>query len=229
MLLIREGLLKKENLWSIMINYSVSIENLVKYFGRRLVFNGINAFFNSGNIYGISGPNGSGKSTFVKIIANLISPTHGNVVHRVDNQIITNEKLHNYLGFVSPYLYLYDEFTAEENLIYFSKIRGINFNKEYSDFMLTQFNLYDRRNDLVRGYSSGMKQRLKFIFALLHKPPLIILDEPTSNLDNLGKDKVYEFISNEGGKNLVVIASNDDADLQMCKQIINLEEFKSKN
>ena len=100
--------------------------------------------------------------------------------------------LHNHIGFVSPYLFLYDEFTAEENLLHFSNIRGISFNKERSDFLLNELNLIDRKNDLVRGYSSGMKQRLKFIFALLHQPALIILDEPTSNLDNTGKEKVYE-------------------------------------
>jgi len=212
-----------------MTEYSLQIENLVKYFGRRLVFNGINASFRSKNIYGIAGPNGSGKSTFVKIIANLISPTRGKVTHRYEDKIIISEELHNYIGFVSPYLFLYDEFTAEENLIYFSKIRGINFNKDYSDFLLLQMNLFDRKNDLVRGYSSGMKQRLKFIFALLHKPRLIILDEPTSNLDNFGKDKVYEMISKEGEENLIVIASNELDDLKLCSQIINLEDFKNKN
>ncbi|MDH7605376.1 MAG: ABC transporter ATP-binding protein [Melioribacter sp.] len=212
-----------------MTEYSLQIENLVKYFGRRLVFNGINASFKSKNIYGIAGPNGSGKSTFVKIIANLISPTRGKVTHKNEDEIITGEKLHNYIGFVSPYLFLYDEFTAEENLIYFSKIRGINFNKDYSDYLLLQMNLIDRRNDLVRGYSSGMKQRLKFIFALLHKPRLIILDEPTSNLDNFGKDKVYELISKEGEENLIVIASNELDDLKLCSQILNLEDYKNKN
>lgn len=210
-----------------MINYSLHIEHLVKYFGRRLVFNEINESFKAGNIYGVAGPNGSGKSTFVKIIANLISPTRGRVIHKIDDRIIVNEQLHNYIGFVSPYLFLYDEFTAEENLIHFSKIRGIPFHKDYADYLLSEFNLYDRKNDLVKGYSSGMKQRLKFIFALLHKPPLIILDEPTSNLDNFGKDKVYEIILKEGKDNLVLIASNEEADLNLCSYVINLEEYKN--
>jgi len=212
-----------------MTEYLLHIENLVKYFGRRLVFNGINASFKSKNIYGVAGPNGSGKSTFVKIIANLISPTRGIVTHKYEDKIIINEELHNYIGFVSPYLFLYDEFTAEENLIYFSKIRGISFDRKYSDFLLSELNLIDRKNDLVRSYSSGMKQRLKFIFALLHKPPLIILDEPTSNLDNIGKEKVYELISKEGEKNLVIIASNELDDLKLCSQVLNLEDFKNKN
>ncbi|HOI29490.1 MAG TPA: ABC transporter ATP-binding protein [Melioribacteraceae bacterium] len=209
-----------------MTDYKVTLENLVKYFGRRLVFNDLNFSFEAGTIYGISGPNGSGKSTLVKILSNIISPTRGKVIHESGGKIIEPENLHNYIGFVSPYLFLYDEFTAEENLVHFANIRGIKFDRERSGFLLSKLNLYERRGDLVRGYSSGMKQRLKFIFALLHNPQLIILDEPTSNLDNDGKEKVYELIKEEAKSNIVIIASNEDSDLQLCKETINIENYK---
>lgn len=209
-----------------MTDYSVDVIRLVKFFGRRMVFDGVNFKFSAGNIYGVSGPNGSGKSTLAKIIANLISPTRGSVIHKEGDKVIEAEQLHNYLGFVSPYLYLYDEFTADENLIHFSNIRGINFQRDKSEFLLNEVNLFERRNDLVRGYSSGMKQRLKFIFALLHEPRIIILDEPTSNLDNDGKKIVCRLIENEGKNNLVIVASNEDSDLQMCKEVINIEHYK---
>jgi len=211
-----------------MTDYTVELNNLIKFFGRRLIFDGINFSFSSRNVYGISGPNGSGKSTLVKIIADLISPTRGKVIHKYGEKIIEPEDLHNYLGFVSPYLFLYDEFTAEENLIHSASIRGIKFNKERSEYLLSELNLFDRRNDLVRDYSSGMKQRLKFIFALLHEPQLIILDEPTSNLDNSGKEVVYKIIKEESKKNLIVIASNEDSDLQLCTEVIELEKFKKQ-
>ena len=212
-----------------MIDYTLELNNLVKYFGRRLIFDGINFSFSSRNIYGISGPNGSGKSTLVKIIANLISPTRGKVIHKNNLKEVEPNNLHNQIGFVSPYLFLYDEFSAEENLLHFSSIRGISFNKERSDYLLNELKLIDRKNDLVRGYSSGMKQRLKFIFALLHQPALIILDEPTSNLDNTGKEKVYELIMTEAENNLVIIASNEDSDIALCSQVIELEKFKRAN
>lgn len=211
-----------------MIDYTVELNNLIKYFGRRLIFDGINFSFTSRNIYGVSGPNGSGKSTLVKIIADLISPTRGKVEHKYGSKIVEPEQLHNYLGFVSPYLFLYDEFTAEENLSYSSNIRGIKFNQERSDYLLSELNLFDRRKDLVRGYSSGMKQRLKFIFALLHEPQLIILDEPTSNLDSSGKEIVYKLVSEEAKRSLIVIASNEESDLQLCNEIIELEKFKKQ-
>lgn len=209
-----------------MTNYSLSLENLVKYFGRRLVFSEINYSFMSGNAYGISGPNGAGKSTLVKIIANIISPTRGKVIHKLNDNVLIPEKLHDHIGFVAPYLFLYDEFTAEENLFHFSNIRGLKYDRERAEFLFRKLNLFDRKDDIVRGYSSGMKQRLKFIFALLHKPQCIILDEPTSNLDNDGKEKVYELITEEAKSNLIIVASNEDSDLNLCKEIISIEKYK---
>lgn len=209
-----------------MIDYKLKLDKLTKTFGRRLIFDNIEYEFHSGNVYGISGPNGSGKSTLVKIIAGLISPTQGKVIHKSEGKVVIEEKLHNYVGFISPYLVLYDEFSAWENLKLISDIRGIPFKEEKIADLLENFNLYSRRNDMLKTYSSGMKQRIKFIFALQHEPQLLILDEPTSNLDDEGKEKFYNIIENEGKKNLVLIASNEKADLALCSEKINLNDYK---
>lgn len=212
-----------------MSNYSLKVENVTRYFGRRLIFKNINFAFESEGIYGISGPNGSGKSTFVKIIAGMLSPSLGKVTHTVNKAPILPEKLHDHIGFVSPYLVLYDEFTAEENLTHFAKIRAVEYNAGKINKLLEELLLFDRKNDLVKGYSSGMKQRLKFIFALMHAPKLIILDEPTSNLDTAGKEVVYKIIKEESEKSIILIASNEENDLALCKEIIKLENFKTIN
>ncbi|HSD63245.1 MAG TPA: ABC transporter ATP-binding protein [Ignavibacteriaceae bacterium] len=209
-----------------MINFSVKAETLGKTFGRRLIFSDLEFEFTGNGIYGISGPNGSGKSTLVKIIAGLISPTKGTVKHILDKKEIPSEKLHNYIGFVSPYLILYEEFTAWENLNLFSQIRGISFNNELIEYLLKVFLLYDRKNDLVKTYSSGMKQRMKFIFAMMHSPHLLILDEPTSNLDDEGKDSVYRIIKEQGIDRIILIASNDKTDLELCSEKILLQNYK---
>ena len=209
-----------------MTNYSLILQNLTKSFGRRLIFKNINAEFNTGSIYGLTGSNGSGKSTLAMIIANILSPTSGKVIHKIENRELSSEKLHNHLGFVSPYLMLYDEFSAEENLIHFMKIRGLKINNDRIKNLLDEFSLYDRRNDLIKAYSSGMKQRVKFIFSLIHSPELMILDEPTSNLDTAGKDKVYEIIEKESKNKLIIIASNEENDLALCKKNIFMEEYK---
>ena len=208
-----------------MSSYSLTLQNLTKSFGRRLIFKNINTEFNSGNIYGFAGSNGSGKSTLAKIVAGVLSPTRGKVVHQFNNTEIISEELHKHIGFVSPYLVLYDEFTAEENLLHSLSIRGLNPDKEKIKSFLDDFNLYDRRNDLLKGYSSGMKQRIKFIFALIHNPTLLIFDEPTSNLDIKGKDAVYKLIDEESKEKLIILASNEESDLELCKTIIHVEDY----
>ena len=209
-----------------MSKYSVEAKELNKTFGRRLIFNGINFRYNESGVFGISGPNGSGKSTLVKIIAGLISPTKGVIIHKNSEDVIIPEKLHNHIGFVSPYLVLYEEFTAWENLEIFSKIRDTHLDKDYAKDLLNRFLLYSRRDDLVKTYSSGMKQRMKFIFALIHSPDLLIFDEPTSNLDDEGKNSVYEIIEDKSRNGIILIASNDKADLDLCSQILDLKAFK---
>jgi len=209
-----------------MSKYSVEASELNKTFGRRLIFNAINFKYDESGVFGISGPNGSGKSTLVKIIAGLISPTKGKIIHKNSEDEIIPEKLHNHIGFVSPYLVLYEEFTAWENLNIFSKIREINLDKDYAKDLLNRFLLYNRKDDLVKTYSSGMKQRMKFIFALIHHPELLIFDEPTSNLDDEGKNSVYGIIKDKSKESIIMIASNDKADLDLCSEILDLNTFK---
>ncbi|MFH0736188.1 MAG: ABC transporter ATP-binding protein [bacterium] len=208
-----------------MTNYTLVLDKTTKAFGRRIIFKELSYTFTNGNVYGIAGKNGAGKSTLVKIIAGLISPTNGKINHFVDDTLLEIDHLHNHIGFVSPYLVLYDEFTAIENLFYLCKIRGLLYDKKFAENLLNEVTLFDRRNDLVKTYSSGMKQRLKYAFALVHSPSLIILDEPTSNLDSFGKDIVYNFINNLGKDKLVIVASNEQSDLAVCPQIIEIEKF----
>ncbi|MBE0551572.1 MAG: ABC transporter ATP-binding protein [Ignavibacterium sp.] len=210
-----------------MTNYSVEAVDLNKSFGRRLIFNDLHFKFDKAGVYGISGPSGSGKSTLVKIIAGIIGASKGKIVHKLSDKEIIEEHLHDYIGFVSPYLVLYEEFSTYENMKLFVQIRGVKFNQERVDYLLNKFLLFKRKDDLLKTYSSGMKQRVKFIFALMHSPQLLILDEPTSNLDDEGKNSVYELISEEGQKNIVLIASNEKNDLQLCSEIVYLEKFKN--
>lgn len=210
-----------------MINYSLEAQQLNKSFGRRLIFNDLNFKFDKPDVYGISGPNGSGKSTLVKIIAGIISASKGKVIHLLNGKALAEENLHNYIGFVSPYLVLYEEFSTLENLKIFADVRGTEFNKDRVDYLLNKFLLFKRKDDLLKTYSSGMKQRVKFIFALMHFPQLLVLDEPTSNLDEEGKSSVYEIVKEEAKTNIVIIASNERNDLELCNEIVLLEKYKN--
>ena len=210
----------------LMSNFSLQAQSLSKFFGRRLIFKEINFTWSENGVYGVSGPNGSGKSTIVKIIAGLISASEGKIIHTLNNEEIISEKLHNHIGFVSPYLILYEEFSAWENLNIFAKIRAIEFNEKKIIDLLDRLKILHRKDDLVKTYSSGMKQRLKFVFALMHSPELIIFDEPTSNLDDEGKETVYSIVKNESKNSVVVLASNEKTDLSYCTEILYLEKYK---
>ncbi len=210
-----------------MIDFSIQVTALQKSFGRRLVFSGIDLTINKPGVMGISGPNGSGKSTLIKILAGINSPSRGKVIHSFGEKEITPDKLHNYIGFVSPYLVLYDEFSAWENLNYFASIRDLPFDEEKVEKLLAQFLLSNRKNDLVKAYSSGMKQRLKFIFALMHSPKFIFLDEPTSNLDDEGKETVYNLIKSESTEAIIIVASNEKNDLAHCSDVLELNNYKN--
>ncbi len=205
---------------------SIQANSIIKVFGRRLIFRNFNFNFDKYGVYGISGQNGSGKTTLLKIIANLLSPTQGKIVHKHAGKEIPDEELHNYIGFVAPYLVLYDEFSPVENLKQFSKIRGVKYDEEKANYLFEELNLFDRRNEILKVYSSGMKQRVKLIFSLIHSPVFLLMDEPTSNLDDKGRKIIYDIIAKEKEDKIMIIASNDKSDLQECKQVINIEDYK---
>ncbi|MEN3038361.1 MAG: ABC transporter ATP-binding protein [Candidatus Kryptonium sp.] len=203
-------------------------KDIRKSFGRLLVFDSVNFELGIGSSLAIAGRNGSGKSTLVKIIAGLLSPSSGEVIYQIDGKKIDKLEWFKYVGFVAPYLQLYDEFTGYENIEILAKIRGLRNYKEKINQILELVNLYSRRNDLVRGYSSGMKQRLKYACALLHEPTVLILDEPTSNLDSEGVEMVWALAEKQRKNGILIVATNEPEELQMCDDVINLDELKQK-
>ncbi len=211
-----------------MNKYSLELKNLSKTYNRRVIFDNINLTYNANGIYGIAGANGSGKSTLVKIIAGLLNHSSGSVVHTLEGKTLQQDDILNHIGFASPYLNLYEEFSAIENIDMLTAIRGLEKNSEYEDYLFKTFLLSDRRKDVLRAYSSGMKQRLRLIFAFVHNPQLIILDEPISNLDNNGRDQIYSLIDENKDKKIILIASNEDADLALCNSVINIQDYKKK-
>lgn len=195
-------------------------KDLTKKFDRKAIFENINFSLKRGSATAITGRNGSGKSTLIKIIANLLSETSGELNLFLGGEKQKKETLYKFLGFVSPYLNLYDEFTGYENLKLVSDIRGIGY--ENIDTVLKRVGLYPRRNDQLKIYSSGMKQRLKVAFSILHNPEVLLLDEPTSNLDLEGVG-VIDDIANEYKKDrILIIATNDAHERSLCDSEINL-------
>ena len=177
-------------------NIAIRLENLSKTFGRRKrkvkAVHGINLEVTSGQVYGFLGPNGAGKSTTIRMIMDLVRPSSGEVLVYGRNV----HKEHNILQKVGALVegaLFYDFLTGRKNLEVLAHNSGI-YNPEAVQQLLEQVNLADRADRFVKGYSTGMKQRLGLAAALLHNPELVILDEPTNGLDPAGIQEMRSFI-----------------------------------
>ena len=189
-------------------------QSLGKYFGEKKIFQYISFELNEGESLAIAGRNGAGKTTLIRILCGLIRPSEGILTYSDKGLPLNWPHLYPQIGLVGPYLELYEELTARENLDFFAKIRNSKPSADYINQLLSRFLLAGREDDIVKEYSSGMRQRLKYVFALMTKPKILLLDEPTSNLDQQGIDTVYEIMSEQKKNDLLIIATNDPADLK---------------
>jgi heme exporter protein A len=124
---------------------------------------------------------------------------------------------------VAPYLQMYEEFSAMENLRLASQLRGLPVDVRAHEDLLTRMTLDPRRGDPVHGFSSGMKQRLKYAAALAHQPRILVLDEPTSNLDASGVAIVKSIMQEQRTRGILVVATNDLADIDRHEHQVDLD------
>lgn len=199
---------------------SLEVSNLRKDFDRRPIFKNLNFTLSNSDSLAITGKNGSGKSTLIKVLANTYTQTQGHVNFSIDGNPIERQHFYKYIGFVSPYLNLYDEFSGYENLHFVTNLRGLK--TGIIDEVLKRAGLFERRHDLVKIYSSGMKQRLKLAFAIIHNPLILMLDEPTSNLDAEGIRVVDNIAEEYKLERILIIATNDEHERNLCQKDINL-------
>ncbi len=210
-----------------MDNAQLILSDIEKKFVTKTIFKKVNINLKNGSSLALTGRNGSGKSTLIKIIAGLLAATKGNCTLNIKGKKIFKEHLYRYTGFVAPYLNLYDELSAYENLEFFTvmKSNGKKADKEYINSLLERVNLYNRRYDFVKDFSSGMKQRLKLAFSIINSPPLLLMDEPRTNLDTYGIDIAYGIIEEQIKQGILILATNEKEDTAMCAQSLNIEEY----
>ena len=174
----------------------LELVNISKMFKQFYAVKSLNMFIEKGEIIGLLGPNGAGKSTTISMISSLIEPTTGDV--RFNNKSILKNPspLRKVIGMVPQEIALYNDLTAEENLQFFGRIyrlSGSNL-KQKIDEVLGLIGLKDRRKDVVKTFSGGMKRRLNIGVALLHNPELIIMDEPTVGIDPQSRNYILETV-----------------------------------
>lgn len=196
-------------------HFTLTISGLRKAFGRRVICDGGNLTLETGQAVAIVGPNGSGKSTMVRMIAGLTRPDAGKIVHTVDGTEIAPAEWHNHIGLVSPELALYEELSGFENLEFANHVGGWGKSRATYETMLDEVGLAGRGHDIVGAYSSGMKQRLKYAVALLKEPAILMLDEPTANLDVDGTARVWAAL--EHRRVALIIATNEPEEAERAQ------------
>ncbi len=201
---------------------SLELAGIAKWFGERKVFENLNLKLENPSCLAVIGPNGSGKTTLLKIICGLIRPSGGKVSLKLDNQEVKKEAQRLFFSLVAPDLQLYDELTAFENLKFFCQLREAVYSKDNLREKIEQVGLKNRADDLVGSYSSGMKQRLKYALALIAAPKILLLDEPSSNLDEEGIAVMEKIILKHSQAGIVILATNDFKETQYAQQIFKL-------
>jgi len=196
--------------------YTLAAENIGKQFGSRKVFGGITFELRTGESLAVIGRNGSGKSTLLMLLLGLHHATRGEVHYALDGKPLDERRLRSRVALVAPYLNLYDQLTAEENLTFLATLSGLNLTGKRMSELLTQVGLEGRGSDLMGTYSSGMKQRLKYAAALMKNPSYFFLDEPTSNLDSDGKQIVRQIIEDRRSESVIIIATNEEQEYALA-------------
>jgi len=174
----------------------LKIERVSKAFGAIRAVDAVSFEVRPGEIYGLLGPNGAGKTTTILMISGLLKPDAGEIFVAGTAFWSDPQKAKRIMGVVPQELAIYEELTGRENLEFWGRIAGLSFGEARSRAteLLTAFSLTDRAKDAVKTYSGGMKRRINLGCALLHKPQLLLLDEPTVGIDPQARLNILEFI-----------------------------------
>jgi heme exporter protein A len=206
----------------------IQISNLTKTFGHRVVLRGLDLTINEGDFVTLLGANGAGKTTLLHIVASLSKPTGGEVLINGYRLAEAASELRRFIGLVSHKTLLYDDLTAWQNLRFYARMYDTPAAEERIETVLSQVGLYQRRHDPVRTYSRGMQQRLAIARAILHNPPILLLDEPDTGLDQHAADMLSELLKAVGiGQRAILMTSHNlERGLSLGNRVVILARGK---
>jgi len=203
----------------------VSLTDAGKRFNRDWIFRHFNYTFEEGQSYAITGPNGSGKSTLLQVLSGAMQINEGSIQWVIGNWQLASEEIYNHVSICAPYLEVIEEMTLKEFLDFHHGFKpflaGITTEK-----IISILDLEKAVKKQVRYYSSGMKQRVKLAQSIFSDTPIILLDEPCTNLDITGIELYHQLIDEYCKSRLVIVSSNDEVEYKFCRQKININDYK---
>jgi len=204
---------------------NITLQNMGRRFNRDWIFRGVDYTFTIGESYAILGPNGSGKSTLLQVLNGSLSPSEGVISYSDNGKTIEAEKIFEHLSLAAPYLELIEEFTLAEMIDLHFKFKSYKSGMD-SASVIELLAMGSSKNKLIKYFSSGMKQRLKLALAFCSDTQLLMLDEPTSNLDTQGVDWYLSLVEKFALNRLTIICSNQEHEYGFCTNRLNISDYK---
>jgi ABC-type multidrug transport system ATPase subunit len=204
---------------------NIKLTNLGKRYNREWIFRNLNFQFDINRHYAITGPNGSGKSTLLQVIAGSALYNEGKIEYHCLDKPVEPEKIFKNISFAAPYLDLVEEMTLHEFLNFHQKMKSWISPFDTRQIILLS-GLEKSAHKQIRYFSSGMKQRVKLAQAIFSNVPAVLLDEPTTNLDEEGIELYTTLVENFCKDRLVIVSSNDKSEYSFCEERIDMLNYK---
>jgi len=203
----------------------IILQNIGRRFNRDWIFRNIDYEFVLGESYAILGPNGSGKSTLLSVLNGSLSPSAGTISYLAGDTIVEATDVFSHLSLAAPYLEVIEDFTLAEMIDFHFKFKTRK-NGMDKEAIINLLDMQASKNKQIRFFSSGMKQRLKLALAFCSDTPLLMLDEPTSNLDTQGVVWYLSLVQQFAAERLTIVCSNQQHEYSFCRHQINISDYK---
>jgi len=208
----------------------IEIKNLVKRYKGNTAVDNINFHIEKGELFGLLGPNGAGKSTVISMLSGVLKPSSGNIYINGNDVVEKNMMVKKILGLVPQDIALYPTLSAKENLMFWGKMYGVPkvVLKSRVSEVLQIVGLEERKNEMIKNYSGGMKRRINIGAALLHNPEILIMDEPTVGIDPQSRNHILETVKklNQEGMTIIYTSHYMEEVEYLCKQIGIMDKGK---
>ena len=203
----------------------IHFRKVAKRYARHWILKNITYNFDSGQVYGLKGPNGSGKSTLIKMMSGYLSPSVGSIEYEKAGKKISKDEIPSKVAIWGPYVSLIRELSIEEMVHHYMIHKPLAGEMTMEEFYKV-LNLPVEKNTLIKSLSSGQEQRLGLALTLLCSADILLLDEPSSYLDDPSKEWMQTLITKNINKKIVIIASNDEEDLAQSTVLLDINDFR---